>query len=207
MQRFLKLPALLFVVSAGMLAQQPVLRQYSVSNLPAASSNSGIAAFVKDGSSPSDCTVGGGTYGVTCQSNGTAWVAKSIVGMPIWVKKPIASTALTASATTQAVTVVTLAARQAVCGIIEKHSTAFTGTFSALTVTIGDSAGSATTYAPNPFDVKQTVSNTAFQANNVLGLASFAGGTVQANFTSTGANVSTQTGGSLDVEVCLVSLP
>lgn len=51
------------------------LAGYTVSALPAASSNSGLEAIVTDGASLNDCTVGGGTDIVLCRSNGSAWVA------------------------------------------------------------------------------------------------------------------------------------
>jgi hypothetical protein len=125
----------------------------------------------------------------------------------VWYKTTIGHAALTAAALTQAITVTTLTARQSLCGLAVKNTTAFTGTFSALSLTVGDSTASPTFYSQNSFDLMQAVSNTAFQVINVKGLANFAGSTVQANFTSTGANVSTQTAGSVDIDYCVLTLP
>ena len=59
-------------------AQQPVARQYSVASLPSASSaGNGSFAIIRDGASPLDCSTGGGTFIVTCVSNGTTWSAES----------------------------------------------------------------------------------------------------------------------------------
>lgn len=49
----------------------------TVSHLPSASLNTNIVYMVTDGSSGSDCTVGGGSTRVWCVSNGTIWQAMS----------------------------------------------------------------------------------------------------------------------------------
>lgn len=140
--------------------------------------------------------------------SGTAAAAQMPTSVPVWTKYTIPYTSVQTSSTSNAVTIVSLTAGQAVCGLVEKHTTAFAGTsISGLTVTIGDSNGTSTTYSPVAFNLLQTVSNTAFVANNVVGMASFAGGNIQANFTSSGANLSALTAGSLNVDVCIVSLP
>lgn len=47
----------------------------TVSALPSASSATNDVYWVKDGSTSSDCTTGGGSHLVECQSNGTSWAA------------------------------------------------------------------------------------------------------------------------------------
>lgn len=71
------LAALVFASAVGF-SQQPVSRQYSVSTLPTASTHSGEVGSVKDGLTPLDCATGGGSYVVSCQSTGSAWVAQTV---------------------------------------------------------------------------------------------------------------------------------
>lgn len=59
-------------------AQQSVMRQYTVAQLPSAASSNGVFAFVQDGVSPTDCSTGGGAFVVGCVSNGTQWTAKGV---------------------------------------------------------------------------------------------------------------------------------
>lgn len=135
-------------------------------------------------------------------------VSTAQVGVPVWQKVTIPFSSLTAAGLTQTLTVLALSARQAVLGIVVKHSVAFAATsLTALTLTLGDSAQNATYYSATPFDCKQTVSNTAFQAVNVVSLGSFAGSNLQAAFTATGANLNTLSAGSVDFDICTVLLP
>lgn len=46
---------------------------FTVSTLPDASTHNGLLAYVTDGSTTSDCTVGGGTSIVLCSSTGSVW--------------------------------------------------------------------------------------------------------------------------------------
>lgn len=77
--KFSAVRAAVFAVffAAGAWAQQPVMRQYKVSQLPAASANNGVFAQVSDGANPLDCSTGGGSLVVACVSNGTNWIAES----------------------------------------------------------------------------------------------------------------------------------
>jgi hypothetical protein len=127
---------------------------------------------------------------------------------PVWQKVTIAYTAVSTAATTNTVTLLALAARQIVTGVVIKHNTAFAGTsITALTVTAGDSVGGTTYYSDAPFSLTQTVSNTTFLASNVLALGSFAGSNLTASFAATGANLSALTAGSVDFIFCLATLP
>ena len=53
-------------------------------NLPSAASQNGNTLFVNNGSSATDCTVGGGLYLVPCRSNGSAWSVQSTSGSSAW---------------------------------------------------------------------------------------------------------------------------
>jgi hypothetical protein len=132
----------------------------------------------------------------------------AVSASPVWSKVTIGFAALSAAAATNTVTLLTLTARVIVCGLAIKHTTAFTGTgLTALTCTVGDSNNTTTFYSDTPFSLTQAVSNTAFLISNVLAAASFAGGTVQATFTSTGANLSALTAGSVDFLISVATLP
>jgi hypothetical protein len=126
----------------------------------------------------------------------------------VWQKVTIAYTAISTASTTNTVTLLALAARQMVAGLVIKHSTAFAGTsITALTVTVGDSVGGTTFYSDALFSLTQAVSNTTFLVSNVQALASFAGSNLTATFTATGANLSALTAGSVDFYVALATLP
>jgi hypothetical protein len=129
----------------------------------------------------------------------------------VWTKYTIPYSSFSTASTAFAVNVVALTAKQMVCGLVEKTTTAFAGTnITGLTLTVGDSNGTATTYSSAPYNLLQTPSNTAFIANNVTGSASFAGGNIQANVTATttsGANLSALAQGSVDISVCTFTLP
>jgi hypothetical protein len=154
-------------------------------------------------------TTGAVTYAQPSFANlsGSATTGQMPTAVQVWSKYTIPSTSLTSATLSQTVNIVTLTARQLVCGLVEKTTTAFSGNAGGLTLTMGDSNGTSTTYSPSPYDLKGTVSNTNFIANNVLGMASFAGGIVQANFTSASGNLNTVAAGSLDINVCVVTLP
>jgi hypothetical protein len=76
-----------------------------------------------------------------------------------------------------------------VCGVTIKPRTESIGaSLATYTVSVGDSLGAATTYAP-AYNIHQAPGNTVFQDTTVLNIGSFSGGVVQAAYTSTGANV------------------
>jgi hypothetical protein len=107
---------------------------------------------------------------------------------------------LTASATTQNVTLFTLPKGSVVCGVRIKHSTAFAGgTLSAMTVSVGTS-GDTTAYA-GAFDVFQTVADTTFQVTDQFNAASYAAHSIVAAFTATGDNVVNATAGVVDIDI------
>lgn len=70
------------ILTISLLAQPTavVRSNYTVAGLGSASSNNGTVRIIKDGSSSSDCTVGGGSSINFCRSNGSAWVIISLGG-------------------------------------------------------------------------------------------------------------------------------
>jgi hypothetical protein len=154
-------------------------------------------------------TSGAVTYAQPSFSNlsGSATTGQMPVGVQVWTKYTLPFASIQTAALTNTVTIVALTARQAVCGVILKTTTAFSGNAGGLTMTIGDSNGTATTYSPSPYDLKATVTNTNFLAANVVGMASFAGGNITAVPTSASGNLSTVTAGSAEINVCVVTLP
>lgn len=93
------------------------------------------------------------------------------------------------SATTGTVNLLQLGTNQKICGAtIKPVSPSIGGTVVAMTFSLGDSLGSATTYAP-AYNVFQAPSNTVFQDTDTLKSASYAGGTVTGTFASTSDNV------------------
>ena len=78
-----KIIAAILLVGAS-LGAQTLLRSYAVVNLPSAASQNGNTLFVNNGSSATDCTVGGGLYLVPCRSNGSAWSVQSTSGSSAW---------------------------------------------------------------------------------------------------------------------------
>jgi hypothetical protein len=51
------------------------LPKYTVAHLPSASANPTMSVQVIDGSTASDCTMGGGSYNVICSPHGGVWIA------------------------------------------------------------------------------------------------------------------------------------
>lgn len=83
-----------------------------------------------------------------------------------------------------------------------KHTTAFSGTsITGLTVSIGSAAGSATTFTA-AFNIFQAVADgTLSSAPATAAQATYAADTIQANFTSTGANLSAISAGSVNIDI------
>jgi hypothetical protein len=82
-------------------------------------------------------------------------------------------------------------------------TSAFVGSgISGINVTVGDSNGTPNLYTPAAVNLIDNGSSDY----NVMGSAT-GSGSVQATFTSIGANLSALSGGSVDLDVCLVNLP
>jgi hypothetical protein len=125
-----------------------------------------------------------------------------------WSKVTVPYTRVNAMSSKMSVPIATLSARQMICGILEKHSQSFGGNgITGVWVTIGDSKGNGTTYSTRPFDIFRPVSNTAFQSNSVLGMTSITGSVVEAIFTSRGGYLYELSTGSIEFDICTVTLP
>lgn len=113
---------------------------------------------------------------------------------------------LTAASTVEDVVLFNLPARGKMTGVNVKHSQSFTGGgVSSMTVSVGDT--SSPTFYSSAFSVSQGVSDTAQQDTQLFKSSTAAARDVRARFTSTGANVSAASAGSVDVAACWVQLP
>jgi hypothetical protein len=159
--------------------------------LPAAAAgNLGWITVVTDAASGSDCTVGSGTSAALCRSNGSAWVPLGGGGGGTTeVKTAITYSQLTAAATTQDFTLVSLPANAKIVGLTIKHSTAFTGTdLTNLTVSLGRTgAGNEQDYSPQ-FSVYQAVASTTVLDQGGHASKDMAGHDVIAHFIGTFSN-------------------
>jgi hypothetical protein len=137
--------------------------------------------------------------------NGSAAVTGTSA-VPVCTKYTIPYTAVQTSGTTKTVPVFTLPARGKITGLTVKHTAAFTGSgLTGVTASIGK-ASNATAYA-EPYNVAQAVSDTAMQDDGGQYSVDFASHAVTAHFTSTGADLSALTAGSVDIWACTVVLP
>lgn len=152
--------------------------------------------------------------GTTVDVSGNFWTkgnySASVGGGNVVTCEKITKTyaALTSAATTQTLTLKALPARSKLLGATVKHSTAFSGgSINSMTASVGSSAGTATRYC-SAFDVYQAAGATAFQDcdTGYKGATTMAADDVTATFTSN-ANVNTATAGSVDFDLCWVTLP
>lgn len=136
-------------------------------------------------------------------TNGIAWKNKN----PRWRKLTYAYTDFSTAATTFAVTAFSLAAGEGIDGVVIKNNTAFTGgSISAYTVKVGQS-GDDDEYAP-AFDIFHATAATYSQANTTMDVPNFTTTTdVIITATSTGANLSAATAGSVDIYIRTFLLP
>lgn len=137
--------------------------------------------------------------------NGASAVTGSSA-VPVCTKYTVPYPSVQTAATATDVTLFTLPARGKVTGLTIKHSAAFSGTgITGVTVSVGRS-GNAIAYA-DAYDILQAVNDTAMQDDGGHYSATFVSHAVTARFSSTGANLSALTTGSLDIWACTVTLP
>lgn len=103
--------------------------------------------------------------------------------------------------TTQTVTLLQLFPGWQVCSLTANVKTAFTGT-TTLTMSIGDSGGSATTYV-----AASSLTSTGSAFTPVLPIYVSSSGIVQMNFTSTVSNLTALTAGEVDIDIGVVVNP
>lgn len=120
-----------------------------------------------------------------------------------WKKFTVVETDFTAAATSESITLFTLAAGEIIHSVKIKHSASFTGgTISAWTVEMGP-AGDTDKYA-SAFDVFQASSDTTFQLSSSFGSENHGSGTIiQITARSTDDDVLDATAGSVDVWVLI----
>jgi hypothetical protein len=122
---------------------------------------------------------------------------------PNWCTISIPAAVLATFAnSSQVLTLMQLGPGWQVCGMKASVGTAFAGTgITALTMTAGDSTGTATQYLPSQSLLSaggQLSSSPNYVSNH---------GVVQATFASTGANMSALTAGAMNIDVCVVNVP
>jgi hypothetical protein len=133
-----------------------------------------------------------GTITVTTVSNSAGL-------LPQWIKVTIPYTSFSTAATTNTISGYTLPAGGIIHGIKVKHSTAFSGTsITGYTIKVGIS-GETDRYT-SAFSVFSTVSGTNFQLNSTFDSQDHGSTTdIKVTATSTGANLSAATAGSVDI--------
>lgn len=140
--------------------------------------------------------------GASLQPTGGAGTNPAAIGATLqWVKVGVAisHTAFQTAALTNSITLFTLAAAGVIHAVKIKHSVAFAGAaIASYTLSVGI-GGTLAKYA-SAFDVFQAVSNTAFQLSAVTGSENNGATTpILITATSTGANLSASTAGTVDV--------
>jgi hypothetical protein len=124
-----------------------------------------------------------------------------------WTKYTVLYSDLSTAATTNNITLLTLAIKGKIEGLVVKHSTAFSGgALSSYKIDVGI-VGELDRYL-SQFDVFQAVSNSAFNSVDLNEIPSFLATTaIKIKATSVGANLSAATAGSVDIWVKTATLP
>jgi len=122
-------------------------------------------------------------------------------GSPSWTKYTKVYSDFSTAATSNSITLFAAAAGTVIHGVKIRHTTPFSGgSISAYTISVGTTSANGL-YA-SAFDVFQSTNGRAFQlSNDFSGESSTAAWNVNATATSTGANLSAATGGSVDIWV------
>ena len=118
---------------------------------------------------------------------------------PITERFTISYSDLTAAGTTQTIALKSLPKGTIVKGVRIKHSTAFATGNTTLTVSVGSTAGSATTFA-GAFDIYQAVADTTMQMTSGWKAATYAADTLNAYFTAS-TSCATFAAGVVNIDV------
>jgi SPP1 family predicted phage head-tail adaptor len=149
-------------------------------------------------------------YATTPPVDGQAWIYNAAnndlepVALSHWKRYTVVFSQLAGqNALNGTVNLFARPARQKLCGVSLYVTTSFAAPgLTALQAFVGDSAANASFYTPQGIDLLQ-IGNQDF---NVMGSAPGAS-VLQVAFFGSGANLSTLTAGSLDIDVCLVNQP
>jgi hypothetical protein len=168
-------------------------------------------AIYKDGSKPFEASQSMGGFRLTSVGNGTAGadaVNKSQLDQKEgWLKYTVAHTALQTASATNDIELVNLPAGKILAGVIIKHSSSFSGgSIASYLLSVGV-AEDLSRFA-SAFNVNQAVSDQIYQSSIVQFIPSFATSkSIRVSVTSTGANLSATTSGSVDIWIRLAQLP
>jgi hypothetical protein len=148
-----------------------------------------------------------GTNQFNFYQNGVWSTLSGTTAAPLWAKYTTTFSTLSTGSTTNSVTLFSLPAKAMIHQVIIKHSAAFSGgAISAYTIAVGD-AGNSNRFT-TPFDAFQAAGDTTRSITQADDIASFASPTnILLTATSTGANLSAATTGSVDVWVLTSTLP
>lgn len=135
-----------------------------------------------------------------------AWAAASGGGGPTWTKYTVTYTDLSLAGTTNDIQLFSLPAKGVIHSVVISHTTNFAGpAITAYTVSVGI-ASNLTKYAA-PFDVLQAAGDSIGQANSNLDFENKSSATsIRVAATSTGANLSAATQGSVEIWVLTSTL-
>lgn len=141
---------------------------------------------------------GDAAAGKFLKADGT-WAVPPSASGPGWTKYTLSHADFQTAATSNNIALFTLTTKGVLHQIVVKHATAFAGTgITAYTVSVGI-IGELQKYVA-PFNVFQSVSNTARSITQIEDVPSFTGSTnITINAISTGANLDQSTAGSVEV--------
>ena len=113
-----------------------------------------------------------------------------------------------ASSTLQDVPLFTLPAKGTITGIRQKTTTAWSGAgFTTLTLWVGDSVGGPAFYTSSAYDLMAAPGNTNFLSTQLFKSATDAGSMVIAHISGNVLLNAAPIAGSVDIDVCSVTLP
>jgi hypothetical protein len=161
----------------------------------AASGAAGALTALSAPTSVPSCTV----YALS--NNGSSWTT-SVNGATAMAGPPLAYSTL------QDVPLFALPSKGTITGIREKTTVAFSGAgFTAFSLWIGDTVGGPAFYTPASYDLTAAPGNTNFLSTQLFKSATDAGSTVIAHLSANAVLNSAPITGSVDIDVCWVTLP